>query len=197
VAEGKIHGHPPEQVHFHEVGAIDSIVDIVGACVALEMLGKPRVLASNPIEGTGTIRCAHGTFPIPAPATLEILSARGVAIQQCDEPGELITPTGAAILAEFVESFGSMQNLAPEKIGYGLGTRQNQTRPNVLRALLGEQSKVQSPKSKVGAALDLGDGLGRCARNEPRRYQCRIARSVCGESFGGRARSMYSTRRCR
>jgi pyridinium-3,5-bisthiocarboxylic acid mononucleotide nickel chelatase len=154
VAEGKIHGHPPEKVHFHEVGAVDSIVDIVGACIALEMLGKPRVLAGNPMEGTGTIRCAHGTFPIPAPATLEILSARKVAIQQCEEPGELITPTGAAILAEFAESFGTMQGLAVEKIGYGLGTRQNKTRPNVLRAVLGE-SKVQGSRSKVGSSAEL------------------------------------------
>ena len=154
VAEGKIHGHPPEKVHFHEVGAVDSIVDIVGACVALEMLGKPRVLAGNPIEGTGTIRCAHGTFPIPAPATLEILSDRKVSTQQCEEPGELITPTGAAILAEFAESFGPMQNLTVRKIGYGLGTRQNKTRPNVLRAVLGEQSQGQSPKSKVEGGLD-------------------------------------------
>ena len=154
VAEGKIHGHPPEQVHFHEVGAVDSIVDIVGACVALEMLGKPRVLAASPIEGTGMIRCAHGNFPIPAPATLEILSARGITIQQCEEPGELLTPTGAAILAEFAESFGPMQQLTVEKIGYGLGTRQNKTRPNVVRAILGEESKVQGPKSKVGGALD-------------------------------------------
>jgi len=155
VAEGKIHGHPPEQVHFHEVGAVDSIVDIVGACVALEMLGKPRVLAANPIEGTGTIRCAHGTFPIPAPATLEILSARGATLHQCEEPGELITPTGAAILAEFVEAFGPMQHLAVEKIGYGLGTRHNKTRPNVLRAIFGEGSKGQGPKPKVGSNKEL------------------------------------------
>ncbi len=154
VAEGKIHGHPPEEVHFHEVGAVDSIVDIVGACVALEMLGQPRVVAGSPIEGTGTIRCAHGTFPIPAPATLEILSERNVSIQQCEEPGELITPTGAAILAEFAESFGPMQNLTVEKIGYGLGTRQNKTRPNVLRAVLGKESKGQSPGSKGEGGLD-------------------------------------------
>jgi pyridinium-3,5-bisthiocarboxylic acid mononucleotide nickel chelatase len=153
VAEGKIHGHPPDKVHFHEVGAVDSIVDIVGACIALEMLDRPRVLAANPIEGTGTIRCAHGTFPIPAPATLEILRARGVTLQQCEEPGELITPTGAAILAEFAQIFGPMQDLTVEKIGYGLGTRQNKTRPNVLRAVLG-QSKGQGPKSKVEGGLD-------------------------------------------
>jgi uncharacterized protein (TIGR00299 family) protein len=140
VAEGKIHGLPPEQVHFHEVGAVDSIVDIVGACIGLEMLGKPRVLAAPVIEGTGFIQCAHGRFPIPAPATLEILAGRGVPISQCDEPAELITPTGAALLAEFAESFGPMQNLAPTKIGFGLGTRDNRTRPNVLRAVLGEEA---------------------------------------------------------
>jgi uncharacterized protein (TIGR00299 family) protein len=95
------------------------------------------VLAAAPIEGTGTIRCAHGTFPIPAPATLEILRGRGASLQQCEEPGELITPTGAAILAEFVEIFGAMPAIAVEKVGYGLGTRENKTRPNVLRAVLG------------------------------------------------------------
>jgi hypothetical protein len=136
VAEGKVHGMPPEQVHFHEVGAIDSIADIVAACAALEALGKPRLLSAPVVEGTGWIDCAHGRFPIPAPATLEILSARGVAISQCDEPHELVTPTGAALLAELVESFGPVQGLTPARIGYGLGTRENKTRPNVLRVLL-------------------------------------------------------------
>jgi uncharacterized protein (TIGR00299 family) protein len=91
------------------------------------------------VEGTGFINCAHGRFPIPAPATLSILGQRKIPLTQTDEPHELITPTGAALLAEFVETFGPMQNLAPEKIGFGLGTRDNRTRPNVLRAVLGEQ----------------------------------------------------------
>ena len=138
VAEGKIHGHPPERVHFHEVGAVDSIVDIVGACIALELLGRPQVESSVLVEGTGWINCAHGRFPVPAPATLEILSARKVPIQQCDEPHELITPTGAALLAEFATRFGPIDGLAAVKVGYGLGTRDNKTRPNVLRALLCE-----------------------------------------------------------
>ncbi|HEY2952824.1 MAG TPA: nickel pincer cofactor biosynthesis protein LarC, partial [Verrucomicrobiae bacterium] len=138
VAEGKIHGHPAEEVHFHEVGAVDSIVDIVGACVALEMLGRPRLLAAPVVEGTGWVNCAHGRFPVPTTATLEILGARGIAVTQCDEPHELVTPTGAALLAEFVESFGPMQKLVAAKIGYGLGTRDNKTRPNVLRAILGD-----------------------------------------------------------
>jgi hypothetical protein len=139
-AEGKIHGVPAESVHFHEVGAVDSIVDIAGACIGLEFLGKPRVLASQPIDGTGWIDCAHGRFPVPAPATLEILAARGVALSQCEEPHELITPTGAALLAEFVEEFGPMKNFAPARIGFGLGSRDNPTRPNVLRAIMGETS---------------------------------------------------------
>ncbi|MEK7780730.1 MAG: nickel pincer cofactor biosynthesis protein LarC, partial [Verrucomicrobiota bacterium] len=148
-AEGKIHGKPASEVHFHEVGAVDSIVDIVGGCIALEMLGKPRVIASPVVEGTGWIRCAHGRFPIPAPATLAILGARRIGVTQCDEPNELITPTGAALLAEFAESFEVMSGIVAEKIGFGLGTRENKTRPNVLRAVLGTQSKVQGPKSKV------------------------------------------------
>jgi hypothetical protein len=151
-AEGKIHGLPPSEVHFHEVGAVDSIVDIVGAAIALELLGKPRVFASPVVEGTGWIRCAHGRFPVPAPATLAILGARSIGLTQCEEPHELVTPTGAALLAEFVESFGAMENLVAEKIGFGLGTRENVTRPNVLRAVLGTQSKVQGPRFKVGDA---------------------------------------------
>lgn len=140
VAEGKIHGLPPEQVAFHEVGAVDSIVDIVGSCIGLELLGNPRVLASPVVEGAGWIDCAHGRFPVPAPATLAILGARGVPLSQCDEPNELVTPTGAALLAEFVETFGPMRGVVAEKIGFGLGTRDHQTRPNVLRAILGESA---------------------------------------------------------
>jgi len=148
VAEGRIHGVPPDEVHFHEVGAVDSIVDIVGAAIALELLGKPRVLASPVIEGTGWINCAHGRFPVPSPATLAILGERGIAITQCDEPHELVTPTGAALLAEFVETFGPMENVVAEKIGFGLGTRENKTRPNVLRALLGLRSAAPPASSR-------------------------------------------------
>jgi len=150
VAEGKIHGLPPEQVHFHEVGAVDSIIDIVGACVGLELLGKPRVLAGPVLEGVGWIDCAHGRFPIPAPATLAILGARGIPLSQCEEPNELITPTGAALLAEFAEAFGAMRDLVAEKIGFGLGTRDNKTRPNVLRAVLGEsRAEGRGPRAEA------------------------------------------------
>ena len=141
-AEGKVHGMSPDEVHFHEVGAVDSIIDIIGACIALERLGKPRVLAAPVVEGTGWVNCAHGRFPVPTAATLEILGARGVTVNQCDEPHELVTPTGAAILAEFADSFELMKGVTPERIGYGLGTRDMHTRPNVLRAVLGQEDAV-------------------------------------------------------
>ena len=93
-------------------------------------------------------RSAHGRFPIPAPATLNILAERGIAITQCEEPNELITPTGAALIAEFAEDFGPLQNLTPEKVGFGLGTRDCETRPNVLRAVLGEEATPTGTNEK-------------------------------------------------
>ena len=145
IAEGKIHGLPPEQVHFHEVGGIDSIVDIVGTCVGLEQLGCPEVSASPVIDGTGFVRCAHGMLPIPTAATLEILGARGFAVTQCAEPNELITPTGAALLAEFAVRTGPMQSVVGAQVGYGLGTRDNRTRPNLVRAILWDDGAVSAP----------------------------------------------------
>lgn len=147
IAEGKIHGVPADRVQFHEVGAVDSIVDIVGACIALELLGSPTITASAVVEGTGFVRCAHGRMPLPAAATLEILGARGIAIAQCDEPHEMVTPTGAALLAEFATSFGPMQGVVGARVGYGLGTRDHRSRPNVLRAIFWEAEEV-------AAALD-------------------------------------------
>ena len=136
VAEGKIHGQPPEDVEFHEVGALDSIADIICACVGIETLGVEKVFVSSLHDGCGTVECAHGTFPVPAPATLEILT--GIPVGQIDEPHELITPTGAAIAAEFGAAFGPMPQIKTDKIGYGLGQRDLASRPNVLRAVLGE-----------------------------------------------------------
>ncbi|MBE0544060.1 MAG: nickel pincer cofactor biosynthesis protein LarC [Verrucomicrobia bacterium] len=157
-AEGKIHGMPPAKVHFHEVGAVDSIVDIVGGCIGLELLGKPRVLAAPVTEGVGWVSCAHGRFPIPAPATLAILGARGIGVTQCDEPHELVTPTGAALLAELVEEFGPMSGIVAGKIGFGLGTRENKTRPNVLRAVLGRTgvALVSNSRSSGRSKLETG-----------------------------------------
>jgi uncharacterized protein (TIGR00299 family) protein len=135
VAEGKIHGMPPDEVGFHEVGAADSLADIIAACAGLEALGVERIIASRLVEGTGFVDCAHGRFPLPAPATLEILS--GVPLRQIEETHELITPTGAALLAEFASYYGPLPDMRVEKIGYGLGTRNTHPRPNVLRAVVG------------------------------------------------------------
>jgi len=134
-AEARIHGKLVDEVHFHEVGAIDSIVDIVVAAAGLHHLGVKEVTASVPVEGTGSIHCAHGLFPLPAPATAEIL--RGIPLRQIEVSAELTTPTGAAILAQIVRHFGSIESMVTDQIGYGLGTRDLPHRPNVLRAFLG------------------------------------------------------------
>ncbi|MCD6339669.1 MAG: nickel pincer cofactor biosynthesis protein LarC [Verrucomicrobia bacterium] len=153
-AEAKVHGVSPEEVHFHEVGATDSIVDIVGGCAALELLGRPRVLASEATDGSGWVDCAHGRLPVPAPATIEVAAARGMPIHQCEEPHELITPTGAALVAEFAEAFGPMPRMRPRRVGYGLGARTNRTRPNALRAVLGELEAQPETGELDGAQTD-------------------------------------------
>jgi hypothetical protein len=135
-AEGAIHGVPPETVGFHEVGAEDSIADIVAACAGLEYLGVERFTCGALTEGTGHLHCAHGTFPLPAPATLALL--KGIPFRQVEEPWEHITPTGAALIAEYALEFGAMPEMSVSKIGYGLGSRNTPNRPNVLRLILGE-----------------------------------------------------------
>jgi uncharacterized protein (TIGR00299 family) protein len=146
-AEAKLHGVPVDTVHFHEVGAIDSIVDLVCAATGIHHLKLSEITASTPVDGTGTIQCAHGKFPLPAPATAEIL--RGIPIRQLDVPYELTTPTGAAILAHFVKKFGVLESFTADLIGYGLGTRDLSDRPNVLRAFLGHLSSVPSEASET------------------------------------------------
>jgi len=141
-AEAKIHGVALEKIHFHEIGAVDSIVDIVGACIAVNMLGVDEIHASPPRLGSGFVETAHGRFPVPAPATLELL--KGIPIQSSKENVELVTPTGAALLAEFCATFGPMPAMSIEKIGYGAGTRDLDKTPNVLRAVLGVASAVPS-----------------------------------------------------
>jgi uncharacterized protein (TIGR00299 family) protein len=157
VAEAKIHGVPVAEVAFHEVGAVDSISDIVGTCVALEELGQPRVIVSPLREGRGWIDCAHGRFPLPAPATLEIL--RGVEIEQVDEPWESITPTGAAIAREFAESFGPMPRMEIERVGYGIGTRDLKERPNVLRAVLGRAAQSAPNDLETDTVIEIETNL--------------------------------------
>jgi uncharacterized protein (TIGR00299 family) protein len=139
-AEAKLHGVPVETVHFHEVGAVDSIVDLVCAAAGVHHLQVREITATIPVDGTGTIQCAHGKFPLPAPATAEIL--RGIPIRQIDVPFELTTPTGAAILAHLVKRFDLLDAFTADLIGYGLGSRDLPDRPNVLRAFLGHLSSV-------------------------------------------------------
>jgi pyridinium-3,5-bisthiocarboxylic acid mononucleotide nickel chelatase len=135
-AEAKIHNVPIEAVHFHEVGAIDSIVDIVGACVAFDALKINRIISSPLHVGSGTFQCAHGTYPVPGPATAELL--KGVPIYSKDVEGELVTPTGAAIISTLAEGYGPMPTMKIENIGYGAGTRDYPKFPNALRAIIGE-----------------------------------------------------------
>jgi hypothetical protein len=139
-AEAKVHGVSIDAIHFHEVGAVDSIVDICGAAVVLELLGDPEVHAAPPPLGSGTIRVAHGSMPIPVPATLELL--RDVPVR-FEGVGELTTPTGAALL-KVLAHIGHPPNFIVEKIGYGVGTKDFRDRPNVLRASLGRVEAQQA-----------------------------------------------------
>jgi uncharacterized protein (TIGR00299 family) protein len=134
-AEAKIHGTALETVHFHEVGAVDSIVDVVGAAVGLQLLGVEQVVCAPLPMTRGTVQCAHGTFPLPAPATLEIL--RGLPVVSDPAGVELVTPTGAAIAAE-TAAFGPMPAMTVTAVGYGAGERHLPDRPNLLRGILGE-----------------------------------------------------------
>ncbi|RKG99597.1 nickel pincer cofactor biosynthesis protein LarC [Corallococcus sp. CA053C] len=140
-AEAKVHGVSIDDIHFHEVGAVDSIVDICGAAVVLELLGDPEVHAAPPPLGSGTIRVAHGQMPIPVPATLELL--RDVPVR-FEGVGELTTPTGAALL-KVLTKIGHPPDFIVEKVGYGVGTKDFRDRPNVLRASLGRmEAPVQA-----------------------------------------------------
>ena len=133
-AEATVHGKGIEEIHFHEVGALDTIVDIVAATSALRRLNVDEVICSPIHVGSGTVRCAHGVLPVPAPATLEIL--KGIPIYATDVRGELATPTGAALLKRFCTRFGPLPPLMVEAIGYGAGTRELDI-PNLLRATVG------------------------------------------------------------
>jgi pyridinium-3,5-bisthiocarboxylic acid mononucleotide nickel chelatase len=146
-AEAKVHGIEVEKVHFHEVGAVDAIVDVVGAMIGLEQLGVGRILCSPIPVGSGTVTCDHGVLPVPAPATAELLS--GVPLAECDEVGELLTPTGAAILTTLAEGFGPIPAMQIEQCGYGAGSRDGQKRPNVLRLFVGQVAEAGDLSDEV------------------------------------------------
>ena len=142
-AEAAIHQMPVEKVHLHEVGALDSIIDIVGTVFAMEWAGADRIVCSPLNVGGGMVKSAHGLFPVPAPATLKLLGDAPVysgAVQK-----ELVTPTGALIATTYAGSFGPIPAMSVERVGYGAGDRDDPATPNVLRVLIGEETALGSP----------------------------------------------------
>jgi len=148
-AEGRVHGKSSDLVHFHEVGALDAIADVAGVSLAMERLGVEKVICSPIHVGAGTVRCAHGVLPVPAPATAAILE--GIPTYGGEIQGELCTPTGAALLRHFADEFGDMPILDSARKGVGLGSR-DFGRANALRCTLGEEKEAQGPN---GEAVEL------------------------------------------
>ena len=146
-AEAKVHNVPVEKIHFHEVGAADAIVDIVCAAVGAEALGVDRILASPLNVGGGTVKCAHGVMPIPAPATLELL--KGIPVYAGEVQKELVTPTGAAIVRTLARGFSGLPAMTVEMTGYGAGSRNFSGHSNVLRLVVGHTAEGQVPAPDV------------------------------------------------
>ena len=154
-AEAAIHAMPVERVHLHEVGALDSIVDIVSAVYGLEWLGAEQISSSPLNVGSGTITCAHGTFPVPAPATAHLL--RRVPVYAGSMATELVTPTGALIVTEYASSYGPLPRMRVESIGYGAGTRDFPQTPNVVRLFSGESDASGNIERIVSIACEIDD----------------------------------------
>lgn len=161
LAEAKVHGRPVGEVHFHEVGALDAIADVTAVCMLMDMLSPDKICASPVHVGSGTVRCAHGELPVPAPATAELL--RGIPSYGGEISGELCTPTGAALLRRFATNFGPQPLMAVSALGRGLGMKEF-SRPNCLRAFLGEaQANVRvETVSEISCNLDdmTGEAIG-------------------------------------
>jgi pyridinium-3,5-bisthiocarboxylic acid mononucleotide nickel chelatase len=153
-AEAAVHGTTPDDVHFHEVGAVDSIVDIVGGVVGLRWLNVDRVVASPLNVGSGTVRMSHGTWPVPAPATARLL--RGAPIYGEGE-GELLTPTGALLVTGHADRYGPLPPMRPEVIGYGAGSREVPGRPNVLRILVGSEEALAGTERVLVVEAEVDD----------------------------------------
>ena len=152
ISEGKVHHVAPENVEFHEVGAVDSIVDTVGSAIGFDALGIERYLCSAINVGAGFIHCQHGVYPVPTPATADLLRDATIYSRHADT--ELVTPTGAAILAAVVNRFTPLDGFAIQKIGYGAGTKQFQNFPNCVRLLIGEEREVERAISSPVAGID-------------------------------------------
>lgn len=151
-AESRVHRVPVEKIHFHEVGALDAIVDIVGACVGFELLGVERFLCSPLHVGSGFVEMAHGKFPVPPPAVSELLT--GAPVYSTEIVGELVTPTGAAIISTVCEGYGPMPAMTVTATGYGAGGRTYEKFPNVLRLWLGETERVVAPDTERLALVE-------------------------------------------
>ncbi len=134
-SEAEVHGTTPEKIHFHEVGALDAIIDVVGACIGLEYLGVETIVSTPLYLGTGTVKCAHGLMPVPVPAVVEL--TKGVPVVRTDIEGELTTPTGAAIITSLASSYGFLDDFTSYIAGYGAGARKRENIPNVLRITIG------------------------------------------------------------
>lgn len=154
-AEAAIHAMPVEKVHLHEVGALDSIIDIVGAVYGLEWVGASTVLASALNVGSGTVQCAHGTFPVPALVIVRLL--QGVPIYAGAIAAELVTPTGALIVTDYASGFGPLPEMRIAGIGYGAGTRDFKGNPNVLRLLVGETASASAAEPIVSVECEIDD----------------------------------------
>lgn len=137
VAEGQLHRRPVAQVHFHEVGSVDAIIDIVGTCVALELLGVDEIRSSPVAQGTGMVSSAHGALPVPAPAVVALLAAAGAPTYGTAIPMELTTPTGAALLAALCSGWGPMPAMSVSRAGFGAGSREIDGMPNALQVVIG------------------------------------------------------------
>jgi len=150
-AEATVHGIAREKVHFHEVGAIDAIVDIVGACICFELLGIERFVCSKIHVGSGFVDMEHGRFPVPPPAVAELL--RNVPVYSTELLGELITPTGAAIISTISEAYGPLPEVSLQSTSYGAGSRTYEKFPNVLRVMLGETEQIAKAKTDIDDLL--------------------------------------------
>ncbi len=155
VVEGRIHGKPPEAVHFHEVGAVDSIIDIVGGVYGVQTLGIHSIYASKIPLGSGFVKTAHGRMPLPAPATLALLC--DIPVFDSGVQQEMVTPTGAALLKGLAVAFGEMPPMKVQQIGYGAGSRDLPDRPNMLRILIGEQDAEQKSDTVVVLEANIDD----------------------------------------
>jgi uncharacterized protein (TIGR00299 family) protein len=151
-AEADIHGTSMDKVHLHEVGALDSIIDIVGSVFALEYLGADRIVSSPLNVGSGMVRAAHGLYPVPAPATMRLLE--GAAIYSGQQQAELVTPTGALLVSGYAQAYGPVPSMRVRKVGYGAGTRDFKDTPNVLRVLVGDAERPQPARNGDGVEAE-------------------------------------------